>query len=143
LDALVVDNNLSEIQKCYDGGHALEQDLAKALKAAEGHHWSDAITALEEFAAALPAEFTTCENLLADVTAIKSWAKIFSSKIKLAETIAKNMIMHRKKIEADVTLVKNDWNAQKYFDSGKAAGDALIVALGPVKTADFEHGKYL
>jgi hypothetical protein len=67
MDSFVEENNLTEIEACYNGGHSLEGDLAKALKAAEGKDWVEAIADLKDFAQGLPAEFTTCENLLSDV----------------------------------------------------------------------------
>lgn len=136
MDALVEESNLTEIEACYDGAHALEQDLAKAIKAAEGKHWKSTVEDLYAFASAVPAELTTCKNLVSDVGSIKTWAKIFSSKFKLAETITKNLVLHHKQISTDVTAVGHDWNNQQYFEAGKAAGDALIIAVGPVHHAN-------
>jgi len=133
LDALVEESNLTEIEACYDGAHALEKDLAKAIKAAEGHEWKSSVEDLYAFASAVPAELTTCKNLVSDVGSIKTWAKIFSSKFVLAETIAKNLLLHHKKITTDIKAVGHDWSAQQFFEAGKAAGDALIIAVGPVK----------
>jgi len=135
LDGFVVENDLTEIEKCYDGGHGLEGDLAKALKAAETEDWATVIEDLQAFASKLPAELKTCENLATDVLALEAWAKIFTDKTKLEETIAKNLLMHKTKITSDITSIKSDWTAEKYFGAGKIAGDLLNLTVGPVHPA--------
>ena len=74
-----------------------------------------------------------CESMGDEIKALESWVTIFASPSTLAETVTKHMLLHRKEIMTDLHTVETDWNAQEYFQSGKAAGDLLTIAIGPVE----------
>jgi len=127
MDGFVEENDLSEIEGCYNGGKPLEADIAAAIQDAENKDFAGAIAKLEAVAAAVPAELSTCKSIITDVAAVAIWAKSINK-----EKVAKNLLLHRGKVEADVTTIKNDFTAGKYFDAGKAAADALELVAGPV-----------
>jgi len=127
LDGFVVENNLSEIEKCYENGAPIEAELAKVLADAKDGNWADAIQQLQTIAAAFPAELAACKSSTTDISAVVAWAKGISK-----ATVEKNLLLHHTKIMADVTEIETDFNAGKYMDSGKAAADALQLVAGPV-----------
>merc|ERR1711957_818253 len=135
LDGFVEDNKLTEIEACYDGGKPLEADLAKALADAKADNIPAAIEDLMAIVAAFPAELANCKAVSTDLTAVIAWAQIFKDTTKLKATIEKNLLVHHTKILADVASVEADYTGGKYFDAGKAAADALILAVGPVHPA--------
>ena len=50
-----------------------------------------------------------------DIKAIEEWSKIFANKTKLIETVTKHMLLHKKKIEADIKSAKTDWNSGNFY----------------------------
>ena len=67
LDGFVVENNLSEIEKCYENGAPIEAELAKVLADAKDGNWADAIQQLQTIAAAFPAELAACKSSTTDI----------------------------------------------------------------------------
>merc|ERR1712160_76832 len=135
LDGFVEENKLTEIEACYDGGKPLEADLAKALADAKADNIPAAIEDLMAVAAAFPAELANCKAVSTDLSAVVAWAQIFKDTTKLKATVEKNLLVHHKAILADVASVEADYTGGKYMDAGKAAADALILAVGPVHPA--------
>merc|ERR1712166_1313924 len=135
LDGFVEENKLTEIEACFDGAKPLEADIAKALADAKAKDIPAAIQDLMAVAAAFPAELANCKAVSTDLTAVIAWAQIFKDTTKLKATIEKNLLVHHTKILADVASIEADYTGGKYFDAGKAAADALIMAVGPVHPA--------
>ena len=71
-----------------------------------------------------------------DWAAIQAWATIFTEPTKLAETVGKNWLLHKRTIKADITKMETDWTAKSYFDSGIDAAMALTEAVGPISSFD-------
>ena len=44
----------------------------------------------------MPQEVNTCENMPDDLSAIESWATIFTNKTKLISTVTKHYLLHKK-----------------------------------------------
>lgn len=128
MDGFVEENDLKEIEGCYNGGKPLEADIAAALEDAKNKDIAGAIAKLQAVAAAFPAELATCKSITTDVAAVAAWAKTINKQKVLA-----NLFMHKAKVEADVKEIEDDFTAGKFFDSGKAAADALMLVAGPVK----------
>merc|ERR1712195_276135 len=112
LDGFVEENNLTEIEKCYNGGSTIEGALAKALADVKTQNWSDAITQLMAVAQAFPAELATCKSVTTDLSAVVAWAKGISK-----EKVEKNLLLHHAKIEADLKEAEADYTGAKYFDA--------------------------
>ena len=143
LDAFVEENKLTEIEACYTNMHWLDPAfIHQAIEDAKAGNWVDVGMQLMQLAQFFPQEFKACEGMGSDIQDVEAWAQIFKDKTKLEETIAKNLLLHEGEITADFDKFKTDYEAAKYFDSGKAAGDALILALGPVSTG-FKYGMFL
>ena len=69
-----------------------------------------------------------------DIDAIENWAKIFEEPKELSETLAKNWLLHRKTIKADLAAEQSDWATGSYFQAGVDTALALTEAVGPIKT---------
>merc|ERR1712060_650781 len=76
-----------------------------------------------------------CESMQDDLTALKSWASIFTDVPELVKAVGKHMVFHKSEIMDDAHMVSADWSQGMYFASGKAAADLMTVAIGPVKEA--------
>ena len=50
-----------------------------------------------------------------DINAIEDWAQIFTDPAKLTETLSKNYLLHKKRIDADIDAVEADYEAGNYF----------------------------
>lgn len=72
---------------------------------------SRGVLQLKKVISQLPTELSTCEAIGQDLTAVKSWASVFTSKAKLVAKITKNLAFHRKQIEADIATLETDFKA--------------------------------
>lgn len=133
------DNHLAEIEACYQGGEQIVTDSQTAIADFEAGDFfkgiKDAGTVWNELGSAM----TTCEGMGDDVAAIESWAKIFTEPATLSKTVAKHWLFHGSEIKADIAKEETDWSAGSYFDAGKDTADALTLAVGPIKTADYAN----
>lgn len=129
------DNQLTEIEACYQGGQQIVTDSKAAIADFEAGDYfkgiKDAGTVWNEVGSSM----TTCTGMGDDIAAIEEWAKIFTEPTKLSETVAKNWLFHGKKIKADFAAEEADWSAGNYFQAGVDTADALTLAVGPIKTA--------
>ena len=64
-----------------------------------------------------------------DIAAIESWATIFTKPEKLAETVGKNWLLHRRTIKADLAKEQSDWSSGNYFQAGVDTAMALTEAI--------------
>ena len=135
---LIKDNHLDEIQACLKDAETIVEDVVKVVKDVGEGSWTSAAGDVKDIAHMFPKMFLSsgdCSNMLKDVQAIEKWAT--RGWLVLAEDVAKDMLFHRKKIEADVHEIGNDWNAGEYYHSGMATADLLTVSLGPVYSTDY------
>ena len=56
-----------------------------------------------------------------DLVKIEAWGAGWGSPSSIIETLVKNTVLHGIGIRKEFTLIKEDWSAGKYFDSGKDA----------------------
>ena len=129
------DNNLTEIEACYQGGQQIVTDSQKAVSDFKSGNYFTAIKDAGTVWNELHSSMTTCTGMSDDVAEIEAWAQIFTHPTTLAATVAKNWLFHSKKIRADITKEESDWSSQNYFDAGKDVADALSLAVGPMKPA--------
>jgi len=127
------DNNLTEIEACYQGGDQIVKDSQTAIGDFKSGKYfqgiKDAGTVWNELHSAM----STCQGMSDDVAEIEAWAQIFTQPTTLASTVAKNWLFHSKKIKADISQEESDWSSQNYFSAGKDVADALTLAVGPMK----------
>ena len=117
----VKDENLVGIEGCYTGGKDVATHIEAAIKDFEkGSTLSitRGIVQLKDVIAELPKEVSSCKAIGGDISAIKSWASLFTNKTKLVAKITKNLTFHRKEIMSDIATLKSDFTAKNYFKSG-------------------------
>jgi len=128
------DNELPEIETCFDGSVALVQSAEQLLADLEAENWVHAIVDYTNFSTQLKDSVHNCSGaaLEEDFAAIAAWAEIFTEPTKLAETVTKNWLLHKRGIKKDIEQEQLDWAAGNYFDAGVDTADALVKLIGPV-----------
>ena len=129
------DNNLAEIEACYQGGEQIVTDSQKAIADFKSGSYFTAIKDAGTVWTEVHGAMSTCTGMSDDVAEIEAWAQIFTHPTTLAATVAKNWLFHGSKIRADITKEESDWSSKDYFSAGKDVADALTLAVGPMKPA--------
>ena len=70
-----------------------------------------------------------------DLSAIESWATIFTNPSSLAATVSKHYLRHRGAITADIAALEADWANDLFFRSGADLADLLTLAVGPIESS--------
>jgi len=99
-------------------------------------HIAKAIATLKNVVSEIPTELKTCKGIGQDISAIESWAKIFTNRTKLIAKITRNMALHHKEITADIATFETDFKAAEYFKAGEDVADLLAVAVGTVEVTE-------
>lgn len=68
-----------------------------------------------------------------DLTAIKSWASVFTDKTELVATVTKHFLLHKKQVTADISTLKTDYSAEEYFKTGEDLATLAEVLIGPMQ----------
>ena len=134
---LTGDNNLSEIEDCYQGGAVMEQEIVTGINDIKHGGTDYDIQAGLEFALAatqIPVALNTCKNMGDDLQAIEQWASIFKDPAKLARKLATHYALHKAEITTDIGTLENDWDAGNYFNAGKDLADIATLAIGPIQS---------
>ena len=143
---LTGDNNLQEIEACYQGGEVMATEIEAGIADIKIGGTDHDIQAGLQFALAatqIPVALNTCEGMTDDINAIEQWASIFKDPAKLAQKLALHYARHKSEIQGDISTLESDWDTQKYFDAGKDLADIATLAIGPIKTGledDFDCG---
>jgi len=130
------DNDLVEIEACYQGSKELSMFLKLALDDLKKGGTDNDIQAALEFGLAIaifPQSLATCEGMDDDIAAIEEWAQIFTDPAKLTATISKNYLLHKKKIDADIAKVEDDADKELWFQCGVDTAMLATDAIGPIK----------
>ncbi len=128
------DNHLTEIEACYDGSTDVVQDVEKAVSKIEAGDYIRGFAEIGIVINEFPKALTSCKNMDDDIAAIESWATIFTEPEKLAKTLSKNWLLHRRTIKEDLSNESNDWATGQYFQAGVDTAMALTEAVGPIET---------
>ncbi len=98
------DNELPEIETCFDGSVALVQSAEQLLADLEAENWVHAIVDYTNFATQLKDSVHNCSGaaLEEDFAAIAAWVEIFTEPTKLAETVTMNWFLHQRGIKKDI-----------------------------------------
>jgi len=133
------DNQLERIEGCFEGSTSMYVNIRVGIDdiTKDGANWIDYTDAAFNFGEAaleIPRALASCRRIGGDIAEIEEWAQIFKpeNRTKLIAQVTKHMAFHKNEIIADLAEVKADWASANYFDSGKAAADALTLAVGPV-----------
>lgn len=71
-----------------------------------------------------------------DIQNLDAWLAQFKDPKKLAAHVAKRFLLHKGDIEQDFKTMKADWGAKMYVQSGEAAADLVVSAIGPVNDSE-------
>jgi hypothetical protein len=126
------DNQLTEIESCYNGGETIVTD-AEALAHDLTH--GDFIKAIDDnakFAQSLEDALQECTTLDGDIARIKAWGEIFTEPTKLAETVGKHWLLHKRHIKKEWEKEKQDWASEEWFTAGEDIADILVTLIGTV-----------
>ena len=130
------DNDLTEIEACFQGGELMYDEIDRALYDIEMGGWDYDVQAALEFALVglqVPQAISTCKNMDEDIAAIESWATIFLHPTQLAATVSKHWLFHKNEIKADIAAMESDWATGQYFNAGVDLADTLTLAVGPIE----------
>ena len=81
----------------------------------------------------MPQELNTCESMQDDLSAIASWADVFTSKTKLISTVTKHYLLHKRAVTTDIATLKSDFATGAYFLAGEDLATLANVLLGPIQ----------
>ena len=140
LDGMAVDNNLAELQTCGTDAEVFVTDVEALIADLNAGDMIKAARQAKKTLNEVSVVTADCESMQEDLTALKSWASIFTNVSQLVETVGKHMVFHKSEIMSDAHMVSADWSSGMYFASGKAAADLMTVAIGPVKEAALLQG---
>ena len=71
-----------------------------------------------------------------DISAIESWAQIFTDPAKLSATLAKHYAFHQSEIKTDISTLETDWTAKEYFQAGEDLAALMTVTIGPIENSN-------
>ena len=128
------DNHLTEIEACAKFSQEEVLHAQDAVKKIESGDYTTGFIELGQVINQIPDALSNCQNMGGDIDAIENWAKIFEQPKELSETLAKNWLLHRKTIKADLAAEQSDWATGSYFQAGVDTALALTEAVGPIKT---------
>merc|ERR1712183_112314 len=126
------DNQLPEIEACYTGGEDIVTDAQNLINDLKAGEFLKAIDDNAKFADALSSALHSCEGMDDDFRRIKEWGEIFTEPEKLAETVGKHWLLHKRGIKKDIAKEQEDWGNALYYDAGKDTADALVKLIGEV-----------
>ena len=107
-------NDLEEIETCYQGGELMEQEIELGIADIKKGGTDNDIQAGLQFALAavqIPQALSTCENMGDDLTAIEEWASIFKNPEALASKLATHYALHHKEIQSDLSTLETEFDA--------------------------------
>lgn len=126
------DNQLSEIESCYTGGETIVTDAEALVNDLTHGNFIKAIDDNAAFAESLSDALHSCTGMEDDFARIKAWGEIFTEPAKLAETVGKHWLLHKRHIKKTIQKEKDDWNNEDYFTAGEDIADILVTLIGPV-----------
>jgi hypothetical protein len=117
----------------------MEQEIVTGINDIKKGGWDNDTQAALNFALValqLPQALHTCESMGDDIAAIESWASIFKNPAALAAAVSKHYLLHKKEIQADISAVTTEWEAEEYFKTGEAVAKLMTDAIGPIEVGE-------
>jgi len=136
---LTGDNDLTEIESCYQGGDNVVIDAEAALADIKSGKFISGVKDIGKIVNELPDALSTCEGMQDDIKMLEDYAKSFENVGHVAKEASKNWLLHGRKVKADIAQEKSDWAADKFFDAGKDTA-AAIELLVPFNKNENEVG---
>ena len=130
-EAIVQENHLGTIQTCVTDAGSIVPQIVELVGDIKGGHMIKAAKLAKKIFVEIPATLSACEAMCPQLKELGRWATVFEHLETVVEDTTKSLVFHHKQIETDFTTAKTDWSAGKYYQSGKAAGDILYVAVCP------------
>lgn len=133
------DNNLTEIEACYQGGPLLFSEVEAGIADIKKGGWNNDVQAALQFglvALQVPAALKTCEAMGDDIAAIETWAKIFTDPSALVKQVSKHYLFHKAEITSDISALEGDWTNALYWKAGVDLADLLTLAVGPIQSSN-------
>ena len=96
------DNDLPEIEACYDGGVQVQVDAENLLADLQNMDVRNAYKHVNALKADLKDATTKCTGMDEDIARIEAWAEIFTNPKELTVTVTKNWLLHKRGIEKDI-----------------------------------------
>jgi len=127
------DNDLEELEACYNGGIQVQTDAMDLLNDLENLDVINAYKHVNALKADIKDATTKCTGMDEDIARIEAWAEIFTNPKELTVTVSKNWLLHKRAIKKDIAQEKVDWAAGNYFSAGVDTADALVKLVGPVE----------
>ena len=132
------DNNLAEIEQCYKGGDLVVDDAEAALADIKAGHFITGVQDLGKVVYDLPDALADCSGMQDDVATLETYAAQFKNVGQITKEVAKNWLLHGKKIKADIAQEKSEWASGDYFNAGKETAAALEL-LVPFTSTDEDN----
>ena len=136
---MTADNHLTEVQACFTGGELMYHEVETGISRIHQGGWDNDVQAAFEFglvALQVPQALHTCESMGDDLSAIKSWASVFTNPQSLVAHVSKHYLLHKSEIKSDISALEADWNNKLYFKAGADLADLLTLAVGPIETTE-------
>ncbi len=124
---LIQKDELTEIEKCLQDGAGVEKDINDAIHDFMKGDIADIIDGVKLIAQALvtlPEDMVDCQYTDDDLRRLAEWAQIFTAPKHLSAVVAKNMVLHGKKIHEAVNAIPDDMRKGDEYQARRAkAGD--------------------
>lgn len=127
------DNQLTEIEDCWNGGNQVVTDAEALVHDLANLNFIRAEIDNAHLVDDIQDSMTKCTGMDDDFARIAAWGQIFTEPTKLAETVAKNWLLHKRGIKKDIAKEQADWANGDYFSAGTDIADALTKLIGDVE----------
>ena len=92
----------------------------------------DGITELGNVLIDIPKDLKKCSKIKNDVKKLEKKLEIFKHPVELMKTLAANIADNIIEINHDIIKSLKAFDKGDYYKFGKWAGEALVIAIGPV-----------
>lgn len=117
-------------------------DIETEIQLLDNHNFVKAAKLMAQIKEELKNGVQTCAaGVKHDVEEVLKWAEIFDNEKELECTVLKHLLLHCIEMARFILREKSDRAAGKFFNAGKDAADALVLAVGPVKKFGFAHAE--
>ena len=96
------DNNLTELEACYQGGVQVQTDAENLLADLKSLDVVNAYKHVNALKTDIKDATTKCTGMDEDIARIEAWAEIFTNPKELTITVSKNWLLHKRGIEKDI-----------------------------------------
>ena len=128
---MIGDSDLKEFKMCYKSTEPLFHYVQDAVEDIKEKKWLQVVEQVKLFMTNFKKDLEPCKNMSDDVQAIEHFFEKFEDPLALAKEVLVNFEQHKDDITKDMELIKSDWGAEKYFETGRATADLVVAVIGP------------